>query len=219
VLAALVARDLTGEGTHIDLAQVETAAMLMAPLVLDYSVNGRDSEPHGNVIPGSLLSEVVACAGDDRWLAVEAEDTRDLGRMANAIGRPELAPDGGTGATSGATPAVADTGLIEALRHWAASRTAHQAMRFLQQAGVAAGAVQDAEDIVRDVQHRARGFFVEQSHPDLGVAEYTTSPLRLSKTPALPRGRTPRLGEHNADVFAEWLGISGQAANHPVVKT
>jgi crotonobetainyl-CoA:carnitine CoA-transferase CaiB-like acyl-CoA transferase len=211
----LAARDLTGEGTHIDLAQVETAAMLMAPLVLDYSVNGRDSEPRGNAIAGSLLSEVVASAGEDRWLAVEAENTRDLGRLATAIGRPELAPDGG----QDATPAAAGTELIEALRHWAASRTAHQAMRVLQRAGVAAGAVQDVEDIVRDVQHRARAFFVEQSHPDLGLAEYTASPLRLSKTPALPRRRTPRLGEHNADVFAEWLGISVEESNSPRVKT
>jgi formyl-CoA transferase len=209
VLTALAARDLTGEGTHIDLAQVETAAMLMAPLLLDFSVNGRDSEPHGNVIPGSLLSEVVASAGDDRWLAVEAEDRRDLFRIAAAIGRPDLAPNGGRDGLS----AVAHTGLLEALREWASSRTAYQAMRLLQREGVAAGAVQDAEDIVRDVQHRARAFFVEQSHPDLGTTEYLTSPLRLSKTPAVPRSRTPRLGEHNADVFTEWLGMSVEEAN------
>jgi crotonobetainyl-CoA:carnitine CoA-transferase CaiB-like acyl-CoA transferase len=200
---------LTGEGTHIDLAQVETAAMLMAPLLLDFSVNGRDSEPHGNVVPGSLLSEVMASAGDDRWLAVEAEDSRDLFRIAAAMGRPDLAPD----AERHGLSAGADIGLIEALREWASSRTAHQAMRLLQRAGVAAGAVQDAEDIVRDVQHRARAFFVEQSHPDLGTAEYPTSPLRLFKTPGVARSRTPRLGEHNADVFRDWLGMSVEAAN------
>jgi crotonobetainyl-CoA:carnitine CoA-transferase CaiB-like acyl-CoA transferase len=215
VLAALAARDLTGEGAHIDLSQVETAAMLMAPLVLDFAVNGRDSEPLGNAIPGSLLSDVVASAGDDTWLAVEAEDPRDLGRIATVIGRPDLAPDG----RPDASPTAADTELIEALRDWAAHHTAHQAMRILQRAGVAAGAVQDAEAIVRDVQHRARSFFVEQSHPDLGLAEYPTSPLRLSKTPAVPRTRTPRLGEHNADVLAEWLGISVEETSPARVKT
>ncbi len=212
VLAAAAGRDSTGQGTHIDLAEVETAAMLMAPLALDYSVNGRESEPGGNAIPGSLLSEVVASAGDDRWLAVEAEDTEDLRRIADAIDRSDLAPP----AETSGSPAPASSELIEAVHEWAANHTPHQATRLLQRAGVAAGTVQNAEDIVRDVQHRARAFFVEQSHPDLGVAEYPTSPLRLSKTAARPRRRTPRLGEHNDEVFNEWLGIPVQEPDqHP----
>ena len=91
VLAALAARDRTGRGTHVDLAEVETAAAVMGPMMLDYVVNGRASVVPGNQVPGALLSEVVRCHGDDRWLAVEAEDAADWSALAYLLGRADLA--------------------------------------------------------------------------------------------------------------------------------
>jgi crotonobetainyl-CoA:carnitine CoA-transferase CaiB-like acyl-CoA transferase len=78
---------------------------------------------------------------------------------------------------------------------------------LLQRAGLAAGAVQDNEDLTRDAQHRWRHFLQEMDHPDLGVAEYAGVPYRLAKTPAAIRRRTPRLGEHTAEILAEWLDM------------
>ena len=83
---------------------------------------------------------------------------------------------------------------------------------MLQRAGLAAGAVQDNEDVVRDPQHRERHFLQEMDHPDLGVAEYPDPPYRLSKTPATIRRRTPRLGEHTTEILTEWLGTPPEEA-------
>lgn len=201
VLAALAARDRTGRGTHVDLAEVETAAAVMGPMMLDYVVNGRRSVVPGNRIPGALLSEVVRCRGDDNWLAVEAEDAADWRALARVVGRDDLAE----------TRQAADA-LAEALAAWAAERTAQQAMRVLQRAGLAAGAVQDGEDVVRDPQHRERHFLLEMDHPDLGVAEYAAPPHRLAKTPPTVRRPTPRLGAHTVEVLGEWLGMTPDEA-------
>jgi len=210
VLAALAARERTGRGTHVDLAEVETAAAVMGPMMLDYVVNGRRSVVPGNQVPGALLSEVVRCRGDDNWLAVEAEDAGDwqglarlLGRddLASAVLEPALAPDG-----------EARAALAAALAAWATERTAQQAMRVLQRAGLAAGAVQDGEDVVRDPQHRERHFLLEMDHPDLGVAEYAAPPHRLTKTPPIVRRPTPRLGAHTVEVLGEWLGMTPDEA-------
>jgi crotonobetainyl-CoA:carnitine CoA-transferase CaiB-like acyl-CoA transferase len=202
VLAALAARDRTGLGTHVDLAEVETAASVMGPLMLDYVVNGHDSAFLGNQVPGALLSEVVRCRGDDRWLAVEATDTADWQALASLVGRhdlhaADLPPDD-----------LARGELAAALASWARDLAPQQAMRMLQRAGVAAGAVQDAEDLVRDPQHRARNFLIEMDHPDLGLAEYTAPPHRLAKTPPTVRRATPRLGDHTVEVLGEWLGMT-----------
>ncbi len=91
VLAALAARDRTGRGTHVDLAEVETAAAVMGPMMLDYVVNGRASVVPGNQVPGALLSEVVRCHGDDSWLAVEIEDAADWATLAEFLGRADRA--------------------------------------------------------------------------------------------------------------------------------
>jgi crotonobetainyl-CoA:carnitine CoA-transferase CaiB-like acyl-CoA transferase len=186
ILAALAARDRTGRGTHIDQAQTEVAGAIMGPLLLDYLVNGH--EPGQDPPPGM----VVRCRGEDAWLAVEPVDAEDWQRLA----RLADAADPGDRAA-----------VTEAVGAWASTLTPQQAMRMLQRAGLAAGAVQDAEDVVRDAQHRDRHFLQEMDHPDLGAAEYAGPPYRLSKTPATIRRRTPRLGEHTSEILAEWLGM------------
>jgi crotonobetainyl-CoA:carnitine CoA-transferase CaiB-like acyl-CoA transferase len=201
VLAALAARDRTGRGTHVDLAEVETAAAVMGPMMLDYIVNGRGSVRPGNHVPGAWLSEVVRCRGDDRWLAVELEDAADWRTLAQLTGRGDLAE------AALAPDEEARSALAGALAGWAADLTAQQAMRMLQRAGLAAGAVQDSEDVVRDPQHRERHFLLEMDHPDLGVAEYAAPPHRLAKTPPVVRRPTPRLGAHTIEVLGEWLGM------------
>ena len=185
ILAALAARDRTGLGTHIDQAQIGVGGAVMGPMLLDYLVNGH--EPGEDPPPGM----VVRCLGGDAWLAVEPEDDGDWQRLA----RLADAPDPGDHAA-----------VTDAVRTWAGTLTPQQAMRMLQRAGLAAGAVQDIEDVVRDPQHRERHFLQEMDHPDLGVAEYPDPPYRLSKTPATIRRRTPRLGEHTTEILTEWLG-------------
>ena len=186
---------------------METAAAVMGPMMLDYVVNGRASVVPGNQVPGALLSEVVRCHGDDRWLAVEAQDAADWRALAQVLGRADLAEAALT--AEGQPPdEQARAALAAALAAWASERTAQQAMRVLQRAGLAAGAVQDADDVVRDPQHRERHFLLEMDHPDLGVAEYAAPPHRLTKTPPVVRRPTPRLGAHTVEVLGEWLGMS-----------
>jgi benzylsuccinate CoA-transferase BbsF subunit len=168
-------------------------------------VNGRRSVVPGNRVAGALLSEVVRCRGDDGWLAVEIEDAADWQVLAGLVGRDDLASF--VASDEGAAGA-----LGAALASWAAERTAQQAMRVLQRAGLAAGAVQDAEDAVRDPQHRERHFWLEMDHPDLGVAEYAAPPHRLAKTPPTVRRPTPRLGAHTVEVLGEWLGMTPDEA-------
>jgi crotonobetainyl-CoA:carnitine CoA-transferase CaiB-like acyl-CoA transferase len=211
VLAALAGRERTGRGTHLDLAEVETAAAVMGPLMLDYTVNGRGSEQPGNRVPGALLSEVVRCRGTDQWLAVEIEDAADWRVLARLTGLAESGEP--SEPADGAAPSeLARTALAAALARWAGEFTAQQAMRILQRAGLAAGAVQDAEDVVRDPQHRERHFMLEMDHPDLGVAEYPAPPHRMVKTPPVVSRPTPRLGAHTVEVLGEWLGMSPQEA-------
>jgi crotonobetainyl-CoA:carnitine CoA-transferase CaiB-like acyl-CoA transferase len=186
ILAALAAHDRTGRGTHIDQAQIDVAGAIMGPLLLDYTVNGH--EPGEDPPPGM----VIRSRGDDAWLAVEPEDAGDWQRLATLAGAPD------PGDHAAVTQAVGD---------WASTLTSQQAMRMLQRAGLAAGAVQNSEDVVRDPQHRERHFLQEMNHPDLGVAEYASPPYRLAKTPATIKRRTPRLGEHSSEILAEWLDM------------
>ena len=202
VLSALRSRDRTGAGVRVDLAQVEAAGSLMAPFLVDYLANGRDVTEPLATPPWSVLAEVVPCAGEDRWVAVDVETTADWRRLAGYLGEPE-APAGGPGPDREAIERVR-----AALRAWASDLTPHQAMLRLQRAGLAAGAVHNGEDLAGDTQLRHRHGLAAVTSPDLGTSEWAVAPYRLSKTPATIKGPAPRLGEHTAEVLAEWLDIS-----------
>ena len=186
---------------HVDAAQIETAAVVMAPILLEPLVNGRDVEPPGNDVAGSVLSGAFRCAGHDRWVAVELEDLDDWAALCALLECPELGVDDTEQA------AERRDELVAVLEAWAAERSPHTAALILQQAGLAAGAVQDMEDVYRDPVLRERGFVVEVDQPDLGVIEYPQSPHRLSATPGRYRCPGPRLGEHTDEILREWLGL------------
>jgi benzylsuccinate CoA-transferase BbsF subunit len=197
IVAALTEVARGAPGVYIDMAQTEAGAAILPALYLDYLANGREWSAGPNEVPGSLFSEVLRCRGADAWVAVELEDARDWEILCSFLERPDLRPD------AGGVDAV-----HRAVEAWAATVTPLQAALALQELGLAAGPVQDSEDLWRDPQHRSRGAMVEVCHPDLGSLEYPDAPYPIRRDPARPRTGGPRMGEHTADVLGEWLGCS-----------
>jgi crotonobetainyl-CoA:carnitine CoA-transferase CaiB-like acyl-CoA transferase len=198
-LAALALRDRTGEGTYIDLGQTDTAAAMLASLLLDQLNGGPDPLPPGNEVPGSWLSGVYRCAGPDRWVAIEATDACGWAALGQLADHPVPAPD--------PPDQAARAQLSEAVAAWAATLTPWQAARIAQRAGLAAAPVQDAEDLWRDPQLRWRRSIVPVAHPDLGTFEYPAPVHRMTRTPAGVRGHAPRLGQDSRAVMSQWLGM------------
>ena len=197
VVAALAEVARGNGGVYIDMAQTETGAAMVPVLYLDYLAHGREWSAGANEVPGSLFSGVFRCRGADAWVAVELEDARDWEVLCTYFERPGLEPDGrGVDA------------VHRAVEAWAATVTPLQATLALQELGLAAGPVQDSEDLWRDPQHRSRGALVEVCHPDLGCLEYPDAPYPIRRHPPRPRTSGPRLGEHTAEVLGQWLGRS-----------
>ena len=73
---------------------------------------------------------------------------------------------------------------------------------------MAAGVVQDANDLANDPQLRARGFFIELDHPELGKTISDSTPIKLSDTPAKYNRAAPLLGRDNNYVYNQLLGMS-----------
>jgi len=170
----------------------------MMPILVDELATGRAYQRRDNMVPGSVFSAVVACAGADRWLAVDAVDGADWERLCAVVEVRAPSP-----------PSAADVDAVRhALREWAATRTPYQAAHVLQRAGVAAAPVQDADDLARDPQLRSRGFIVELDHRDLGPIEYPGAIERTVRPSGGVKGPVPRLGEHTREVLGEWAGIA-----------
>jgi len=96
------------------------------------------------------------------------------------------------------------------IARWTRERTAEEAARLLQEEGVAAMPVMNIEDQFTNPHLRERGAFVEIEHPKVGMEWLPGIPWRLDRTPGGVERPAPLLGQHNAYVFQELLGLDPQ---------
>ena len=199
-VAALDHARHVGRAIHVDLAQIEAMASVMAPLLVDPLVNGVDTAPRGNAVAGAAFAGAFLCLGIDSWIAIEATDAAERDALATVVGRRDLATDGELD-TVGLEVLTVEVGA------WCSGLTRHSAAQLLQRAGVPAGPVQSVEDVFRDPQLHARGFPVPLHHPDLGTVVYPGPVHHLSATPPVVNAPGRRLGSDTRDVLQRWLGV------------
>jgi formyl-CoA transferase len=87
------------------------------------------------------------------------------------------------------------------------SRTKQEIMQILGDAGVPAGAVYDTMEITQDPAIQQREMIVTVDHPKRGKFTLPGWPVKMSES-HVKVDRSPLLGEHNAEVYAEWLGLT-----------
>ena len=216
ILFALYHRHRTGEGQWIDMSCTDGAAALNGPAMLDYTVNGvparRPGSPNSNrsVHPRMAPHGIYRCADndewDDNWVAIAVRDDADWRALCRVMRLGDLASDDELADVDGR---IARHDEIDArIEAWTRARTPMQAMEALQDAGVPAGAVQRPEDrIENDPNTSAWGLFPEVRHPKMGKVRVDGMPVKLSRTPARIQRGGPTLGQHNAQVFGDVLGM------------
>ena len=87
----------------------------------------------------------------------------------------------------------------------------------LQEAGVPAGVVQNAEDLFQDPQLEHRRHFAALDHPEMGRYHIATIPFHLSKSENRPTSPAPLFGQHTELVLREFLGLSDEEISDLVV--
>ncbi len=209
LLAALRHRRRTGEGQLIDMAQLESSiAALSTPVFA--TANGAHYPRQGNRAPYAAPHGAYRTAeqGDraDRWLVIACLDEKQWRRAAAAMGHHEWAADQRF-ATLEARKANEDA-LDALIAEWAADQHAPRALAAFQTAGVPAGLVQRASEVLADPHLEARGYYVRPEHPEEGRRAYDGPPVRLSVTPVELRRAAPLLGEHTVEIATSILGLS-----------
>ena len=63
-------------------------------------------------------------------------------------------------------------------------------------------------DLLSSDHLKARGFFVEISHPEAGVLNYPGPLFQMNRTPWEIRRPAPTLGQHNREVYVDRLKMS-----------
>ncbi len=204
LVGALDYRRKTGKGQLIDISQFEAGLQLIAPLLLEYSVNGMETCANGNSCEFAAPHGVFRCKGEDRWCAISVFTDDEWQSMCKAMGNPEW-----TGSFSTILERKRnEPRLNQLVEQWTTQYDPEHIMNVLQQEGVAAGMVLSAQDIYSNIQLKERECFWKTDHKELGMFSYLGQPSRLSSTPAKLYRDAPSLGEHNEYICLEILGIS-----------
>jgi len=208
ILAALDYRQRTGKGNHVDTAQYETGLQYLAPILLDYKVNGTVAGRNANRDPHASPHGAYPCRGNDSWCAISVSSETEWQALCGAIGNFSWTADARF-ASHGARKQHEDE-LDKKLGEWTSGFTARELMEKLQAAGVKAGNVNTMKDVYSDPQLAQRPQWVELDHPEIGKMHYQRPPFLLDKTPPGPQKRDPLLGEHNDYFYRELLRLSDQ---------
>ena len=208
LMAALRQRRQTGRGTLIDLAQREVTAAMLGEHILAHSVTGNVPGPMGNRHPHMAPQGVYPCRGEDMWVAISVANDTQWHALCQAIGQPQLAQDIRFATLPSRHEHADDIDAI--LSAWTCERDHDHVMHLLQAHGVPAGAVLKGGETIADPHLHARGFWDEVHHPESGPYQQVTTPWQLSQSPRRTTAPAPSLGEHNAYVLGDILGLSEQ---------
>jgi crotonobetainyl-CoA:carnitine CoA-transferase CaiB-like acyl-CoA transferase len=203
ITAALLHRERTGEGQHIDLALLDSIVAFGSNQILNYWCSGKIPTRHGNAHVNIVPYQVFRCADADLVLAVGND--AQFAAFCRVAGRPELATDPRF-ATNPERLRNRET-LVPIVGDILKTRRAAEWAEALSQASVPSGLIQNMQQVFERPQVRHRGLRVEIPHPAGVPVPTVASPMRFSATPVRYDRPPPRLGEHTREVLTEVLGL------------
>ncbi len=207
VLLALRHRDLTGEGQYVDAALYESVFRCTDELAPAYAMHGTVRERQGSSHNDNAVPHGHFATRDGKWIAISCATDKLFGRLAAAMGRPELASHSIYGTQAVRLEHRHD--VNEIVRDWCGSLTRDEVLARCHATDTPAAPLNDIADIFGDRQFHARRTLVAVDEPE--TAETVIVPAvvpRLSETPGTIRSLGPRLGAHTDAVLQELLGCT-----------
>jgi benzylsuccinate CoA-transferase BbsF subunit len=206
ILAGLCQHQRTGKGQYIDMASQETIVVLMGDVLMDYIMNNRVPMRTGNKESGMAPHNCYPCKGEDNWISIAVADDEEWTRLCGAMGQPDLPQD--MRFRTAQDRFNHQNALDRIIGAWTKDKDYYEATDILQQAGVAAAPSLSSAGLFKDPHLAERGVFQTVKHPVIGENWVISPPWKLSATPGGIHRHAPLLGEHNAYIFGEILGLS-----------
>jgi len=202
-LAALHRRNQTGRGQIIDASLYESVLQVMEGMIPEFQVSGHKRVRTGSTIPQAAPSNVYPCR--DGELMIGANNDAIFERLCGVMQRADLLRDAryATLQERGANMEALDAEIAV----WTATHSVEELEALMNGAGVPAGRMYDAEDMLADPHFAAREAIITVDDPDLGPTLMQGVFPKFSETPGSVRRPAPRrVGQDTADVLKRWLG-------------
>lgn len=206
-ILALLARERTGRGQHVDVATSEVMAFyggITSPLYTETGLawrrSGHRASGSGGYYPYAILPT------SDGYFCLITRSGHPWKRFLEALGNPEWTRDPryrDRARMGREYPDEVDALLVPYLRE----RTSSELQEICRRHAIPFAPVRTIAEVARCPQLEAREFFVQIARAEVGELTYPGAPWKFSRTPWRILRPAPLLGEHT-DIVLERFGLS-----------
>jgi CoA:oxalate CoA-transferase len=206
IMAALVSRNATGQGTTLDVAMYDA---LFSMLTTSHAQHF-----YGGVLPGRVgnrhpLSTPFGCFRTrDGQVVIAVLNGGQFERLAGFIGKPEIAGDPRFATDSSRTEH--EPALRALIEEWTGGLTTEEAVAALAAQGLPTAPIWDIAQAADNEHTAARGLVSMLAHPVLGQAPVVGQPVRFDGAKPVASAAAPRLGGDIEAVLKEF-GLENRA--------
>jgi formyl-CoA transferase len=206
ILAALRARDLTGEGQLVDISLFDTHVALLTNVASNYLVGGKPPRRLGNAHPN--LVPYDAFSARDGWFIIGVANEKQWGQLCDALARPDLKTD--TRFAANRDRVTNRDVLVAELNRIFSQRDVDDWLADLTKTGIPCGRINSIPEVFAHPQAQAREMILESDHASAGTVKLPGFPYKFSETPAEIQKPPPLLGEHTEEVLTSLLKYSAE---------
>jgi crotonobetainyl-CoA:carnitine CoA-transferase CaiB-like acyl-CoA transferase len=208
ILAALLHREKTGQGQHIDLALLDVQVACLANQAMNYLVSGKAPQRMGNGHPNIVPYQDFPTADGDMILAIGNDG--QFTRFCELAGHGEWAGDERFATNAARVKHRAE--LLPLLRQATVMKTTAEWIALLESAAVPCGPINDLAAVFADPQVSHRRLHVDLPHAAGGKAPQVANPIRYSVTPVAYDRAPPTLGQDTEAILKELGRSPGEIA-------
>lgn len=201
VVTAVNRRRETGRGARVELSLHEAGISLFGEFLVDSQL-GAQHAPIGNAHPRYAPHGIYPALGEDQWIAIACPDQACWIALRDEAGL-------WTGIEQFDEPShrlAHRPALDKKLSEWTREQNKHELEQRLQAAGIPAGAVNAAPDVLEDAHLKERGYWVDQALDGQPTVRYPGLAIKLNQKERSVGRPAPKFGEHNREVLQDWLG-------------
>jgi CoA:oxalate CoA-transferase len=202
VQAAVIERQRTGLGKHVDIAMLDTQVALLENALARYQIDGKVPGPIGSRHPS--ITPFGVFKAQDGYLVLAAGNDRIFPTLCEVIGLPQAVADPRFSTNRDRCEHHAELKVL--IEQALAARTVHDWLAHLKSSGIPTGPMNDVAGVMRDPQVRARGMLVAMPLPNGQALSVAGCPVRFAGDQPLPATPAPRLDQHREQLLRE-LGL------------
>jgi CoA:oxalate CoA-transferase len=206
IMTALFERTRTGKGRLVEVAMQEAVYCSMASSMEYYYRTGEIPPRTGNHQSALSSAPYNVYETNDGHVAINVVTDGHWRNLCAAMGREELKDDPRFVTTRLRADNMAETDAV--VSAWTRTLGKMEVFAITSKYRVPCAPVRNVAEVMHDPHMHGRGMLEWIDHPELGRIVVPTTPLRIHGTDKVPTVPSPLVGQHNQEIYGDWLGLS-----------